>query len=91
MRGLPIAAGAAKYLGCEETSPPIGQTAAFHALQDKGCTLTVVVGLGRVAHVKLGKVAVHVRGAHVMIGADYAALEDGKEVLGGVTVVAVAA
>ena len=77
---------ATKYLGCEVVNPPIGETAAFHALQDIGGAIAVGFVLSRVAKIELGKVTVHVRGAHVVIGADNAALEDGKEILGGVAV-----
>src|SRR5690348_14036234 len=82
--------GATKYLGGELTNPPIGEAAALHALENVGGALCVALVLGRVAKIELGKVAVHVSGAHVVIGADNAALEDAEEVLGGVAVVTVA-
>ena len=49
-----------------------------------------VIVLSRIAHVELRQIAVHVCGAHVVIGADDAALEDAEKVLGGVAVVAAA-
>ena len=57
-------------------NPPIGQAASFHALENVGGTFTVILVLGRVAHVELGKIAVHLGCAHVVIGADHAAFGD---------------
>jgi hypothetical protein len=80
-----------KYLGGEQTNPPIGKATAFHALENVAGAFRVALVLGRVAKIELGKVAVHMGSAHVVIGADDAALEDGEEILGGVAVIAVAA
>src|SRR3546814_9075450 len=63
---------------------PIGQTLADNATQDRVGALFVSVGLGGIAEVEFGQVAVHVGLAHMMIGADHAALQDREEVFSGV-------
>ncbi len=73
-------------LGGEFISPPIGQALAFHALQNDAGAFAVAHSAGVVAKVELAAVAAKVRFAHVVIGADHAALEDREEILGGVAV-----
>jgi hypothetical protein len=59
---------------------------AFHASENGVGAFAVGVVLGRIAKVELGQVAVHVGGAPVMVGADYATLQDGEEILCAVAV-----
>ena len=62
-------------LGGEAVNPPIGQATANATLQDQRSALPIVHVAGVVAQIKFGTVAAKVRFAHVMISADYAALE----------------
>ena len=57
----------------------MGEALADDALQHLVGTLFVAHVLGRVAEVELGKVAVQVSGAPVVIGPDHAVLEDGEK------------
>ena len=68
-------------LGGELVSPPIGEALTLSALEDHRGALAVRDLAGVVAKVELGGVAAKVRFAHVVVGADDAALEDGEEVL----------
>ena len=73
-------------LGGEAINPPIGQATAYSALQDGRSALAIVHIAGVVAQIELGTVAAKVRLAHMVIGADHAALENREEVFGGVAV-----
>jgi hypothetical protein len=78
------AACCCSVLGC--VSPPIGQTLANRPHEGRVSALGIVHLAGVVAEVELGGVSSKVRLAHVVIGADHAALEDRKEVLDRVAV-----
>jgi len=80
LRRSPIWPGASNSLGEQRSDPPIGQAASDHALENVSGAVGVGLVLGRIAHVELRKVAVHVRLRPVVIRPDHAALEDGKEV-----------
>lgn len=67
--------------------PPIRQALAFHTLQSERGTLSIGDGASVVAEIKFRGVAAKMGFAHVMIGADVAALEDGEEILSGVGVI----
>ena len=84
MRFSPIWRGAGVVLGGEQTSPPIGEALAFHAFDDDRGALAIGHAASVVAQIELAAVAAKVSLAHVMIGADHAALENGEEVFGGV-------
>jgi len=71
---LPILRGGSKYLGGEQTSPPIGEATAFHALENVGGAVGIALVLRGIAKVELGKVTVNVLRRPVMVGADNAAL-----------------
>ena len=68
------------------TSPPIGEAATLATFEDQGSALAVVQFAGVVAKVELGTVAAKVGLAHVVVGADHAALENGEEVFDRVAV-----
>jgi len=74
-------------LGGEFVSPPIGEAATDAAFEDfvSACRIRQLAGV--VAQIELRTVAAKVGFAHVVIGADHAALEDGEEVFSGVGVV----
>ena len=76
MRGSPNETTNGAILGGEFISPPIGQALALHALQDDASAVAVAHGAGVIAKVELAAVAAQVSLAHVVVGADHAALED---------------
>jgi hypothetical protein len=86
LRGSPIKRGSFASLGGESISPPIGKTATLATLEDGCSALSIGHVAGVVAQIELGTVAAKVSLAHVVIGADHAALEDGEEVFSGIGV-----
>ena len=71
-------------LGGESINPPIGQALADAALERQRGALAVRHGARIVAEIELAAVTAQVGFAHVVIGADHAALEDREEVFGRV-------
>jgi len=72
--------GARVFLSGEFVSPPIGEALADATLERQLGALRIGHKASLVAEVELGTVTGKVRLAHVVIGADHAALEDREEI-----------
>ena len=86
LRFSPISRGSVTVLGGEAINPPISEAATDTTAQDFSGAFGVGQFAGVVAQIELGAVTAKVGFAHVVIGADHAALEDREEVFGGVGV-----
>ena len=80
MRGSPYWRVLRGLGGLESINPPIGWALADCALQGHRSAFPVGDGAGIVTEVKFSTVARQVRFAHMVIGSDHAALQNGKEV-----------